>query len=701
MFSPKNLILLLALLWGSFALQAQSCFIQEDDATGSLAFSTAQLAELEAAACSLREVFPEEFHADFAVYDFGFYLHQESYVGGTPQIFQDRIAKIEQQTPYFLVFGRQLLRDGVLGKVWVEVLLPEDNAYPCFEDRQWTISNLVNIAVEEALGQQAYLSSTSFVNASIAAISTLQTEVDHAVNCCDLQRSVVEGCPICPIEGQNYRELLRKSGYIQLSNVSNIRIDSISSVAEEVTQQVVVDVVTSNRVYATSYDISQELINAKVALGDNIFVSVRLYDTDSVHHCSELAELVGIPITSSAIINIGAGYDYYEEIIVLREGESVTLFSRVGGGGGSNGLLDKIGSNNRLPILPAIVLRIVLRRAVMAASNIAVNLVMEILMERGFGDHGPDCTWIETASYVNMSFWRLAAWGAEGAIGGDNTYVAAIFGALDGAIQYLYTSDGINNFDAEVFFWNVVQGAAGAVIGQSVAGFFLNNTTVGNFISQFQSNSTVNLQNELIPLAWDFILNPRMRRAWEGLFNVPVLRVESGYLEIASSYMIRTGRSHEVFSEELFTNQSLVKAWLDEQALGIYRFTSIQVEKYVDKATRQTSKSKVMLGMWDGGSTTSYIERAGTDYTYLDFQGADWDEALGLIEGGSNDWVDEMWKLNKFFLEEQRSLGKEFWFSHDPFSPTNEQFFSREVNWMIDQGVQDFQKVGDLWKAIW
>ena len=534
MFSPKNLILLLALLWVPFATQAQPCFIQEDDATGSTAFSTAQLAELEAAACSLRAVFPPEFQADFAVYDFGFYLHQESYVGGTPQVFQDKIAKIEQQTPYFLLFGRQLLRGGALGKVWVEVRLPEDNAYPCLEDRQWTISNLVNIAVEEILGGQA-LSSTSLVNASIAAISTLQTEVDHAVNCCDLQRSVVEGCPICPVEGQNYRELLRRSGYVQLSNVSNVRTEDIASVAEEVTQNVVVDVLAPDGFYVSSYNISQELIDAKSILGDAIHVSVQLYDMDSLEHCSQLAELVGNPMTPSSIINIGAGYDYYEEIIVLKEGESITLFSRVGGGG-SNNLLDKIESNNRLPILPAIVLRIVLRRAVMAASNIAVNLVMEILMERGFGDHGPDCTWIETASYVNMSFWRLAAWGAEGAIGGNNMAIGAIFGALDEAIVYLFSEGGINNFDAEVFFGNIVQGAAVAVIGQRVAGFFLNNTTVGNFISQFQSNSIVDLQNELLPLAWDFILNPRMRRAWEELFDFPNLRTNTGALDALAKH---------------------------------------------------------------------------------------------------------------------------------------------------------------------
>ncbi len=31
----------------------------------------------------------------------------------------------------------------------------------------------------------------------------------------------------------------------------------------------------------------------------------------------------------------------------------------------------------------------------------------------------------------------------------------------------------------------------------------------------------------------------------------------------------------------------------------------------------------------------------------------------------------------------------------------NDQFFAREVNWLIDNGAQDFQQVGDLWKVIW
>jgi len=196
MSSPKNLILFLALLWAPFASQAQSCFIQEDDATGSIAFSTAQLAELEAAACSLRAVFPQEFQADFAVYDFGFYLHQESYVGGTPQVFQDKIAKIEQESPYFLLFGRQLLRGGALGKVWVEVRLPEGGSFSCLTaDFYSMIEFEVRLAVSQTPRNSNTYSTQGLSQALFAGIQILESSVEEVVNCCEFNLS--PDCPIC------------------------------------------------------------------------------------------------------------------------------------------------------------------------------------------------------------------------------------------------------------------------------------------------------------------------------------------------------------------------------------------------------------------------------------------------------------------------------------------------------------------------
>lgn len=126
------------------------------------------------------------------------------------------------------------------------------------------------------------------------------------------------------------------------------------------------------------------------------------------------------------------------------------------------------------------------------------------------------------------------------------------------------------------------------------------------------------------------------------------------------------------------------------------KFTTKQVDDYVIFATKQNNKSKVMLGMWDGGGSSSYISKAGKEYTYFDF-GDKWDEAYNIVN--KND--DEIWRINKKFIDNQKAAGKEFWFSHNPFSPKNEQFFAREVNYLIDLGVKDFKKVGNLWKAVW
>lgn len=126
------------------------------------------------------------------------------------------------------------------------------------------------------------------------------------------------------------------------------------------------------------------------------------------------------------------------------------------------------------------------------------------------------------------------------------------------------------------------------------------------------------------------------------------------------------------------------------------KLTVKQIDDYVAFATKQNDKIKVMFGMWDGGGSSSYITKAGKDYTYFDF-GDKWDEVYDLV----NKSDDEIWKINKKFVDNQKAAGKEFWFSHDPFSPKNEQFFAREINYLIDLGVTDFEKVGDLWKAIW
>ena len=135
-------------------------------------------------------------------------------------------------------------------------------------------------------------------------------------------------------------------------------------------------------------------------------------------------------------------------------------------------------------------------------------------------------------------------------------------------------------------------------------------------------------------------------------------------------------------------------------ASGAGRFTSKQIDDYVALATKQGNKSKVMLGKFENGGALGYKARAGTEYTFFDFENK-WDEAYNLVN--KND--DEIWRINQKFIDNQKALGKEFYLSHDPSIATG--FYFREVQYLTKPIVQGglggkIQKQGiDLWKIVW
>ena len=77
-------------------------------------------------------------------------------------------------------------------------------------------------------------------------------------------------------------------------------------------------------------------------------------------------------------------------------------------------------------------------------------------------------------------------------------------------------------------------------------------------------------------------------------------------------------------------------------------------------------KDKVMLGKYDGGGTTSYITKAGSEYEYFSL-GKDWDVIKAKYGYTDND----MFKLfNEAFLDDGINAGKTFQFSHSPINDT-------------------------------
>ncbi|MCB9297252.1 MAG: hypothetical protein H6559_29620 [Lewinellaceae bacterium] len=160
------------------SLAGQNCYVQLDDASG---FDTSPYQqELENAACELVQAFPPEFQNQFKVYDFGFYLHQEHYQGGFPQVFLDKVAEVEQLSPYFLLFGKQTDGSGVYTRIWVEVRLPESGMFDCLDSEK-----MAGILAElDLILHDNYSPPNGFAEKEMEVMSRLSSFIEQLKICC-------------------------------------------------------------------------------------------------------------------------------------------------------------------------------------------------------------------------------------------------------------------------------------------------------------------------------------------------------------------------------------------------------------------------------------------------------------------------------------------------------------------------------------
>jgi hypothetical protein len=164
-----------------------------------------------------------------------------------------------------------------------------------------------------------------------------------------------------------------------------------------------------------------------------------------------------------------------------------------------------------------------------------------------------------------------------------------------------------------------------------------------------------------------------------------------------------TGLSNSFSKETLESLQAKTGKELKEgieQALkgAARKFSQKEIDDYVKLATKNSDAKKVMLGKYLDGGEKSYITRAGSDHTYFDMGAEKWKEAEKLVNNSS----DEMWRINKQFIDEQKALNKEFYFSYEPWIVHSHESLSKEAEYLIDLGAKDFIKINEnTWKAIW
>ena len=111
-------------------------------------------------------------------------------------------------------------------------------------------------------------------------------------------------------------------------------------------------------------------------------------------------------------------------------------------------------------------------------------------------------------------------------------------------------------------------------------------------------------------------------------------------------------------------------------------------------ATKNPDSRTVVLGSgYTGDGSIAYTEFAeARGATYLKFD--NWDEMVANMS------PDEIWEINKAFLDEQIAQGKRILFSHDPNNPYPRSFFKREVDYLQEELGYTFEKNAEgIWEA--
>ena len=384
-------------------------------------------------------------------------------MGGTPQVFQDKIAKIEQQTPYFLVFGRQLLRGGALGKVWVEVRLPEGSGYPCLEDAY--TSGLIFDQVSSSVEIGGGYSSVGVSNMLLAGVQTLNTLVDKSVNCCNAaegNRSPL--CTFCWFEEDKYGEILQDYGYIEYKDVS-ISVDSLAVPYEGMVNSEYE--ITLNT--PTGYSVNL-ISDTKSFVESAAFTGLGFGQVDVYRYSAGNCELLD-NFLRGEVANFGqSGAVYEEKIIILEfEGElrvfyKFALDPAYGPGGGS--LKQTLLNTEQRAVFLPVIAHWVLKKAALAGTGVLAHVGTTLVFERWFGEYD---NWGDAWDNCTFTAWELIYAGWETAFA--ETAFIQFFGDIGNSMVSYIMSSSSGTFTWDGFLGiGVVGGVKDALINLFAAG---------------------------------------------------------------------------------------------------------------------------------------------------------------------------------------------------------------------------------------
>jgi hypothetical protein len=294
----KNILFLFVFACFSLYFAQRSdaqCYVRLEDASG---FNTdAYQDTLQAAAAKLCAIFDSTgFAGQFKVYDFGFYLHQENTTGGYPEPFLQKMAAVQDSSPYYLLFGKQTDKSGVYTRFWVDLVLPDTGKFGCINlispGYRQHITDKFGVLSNE-IYERSGRSTSKYNEAEITLMDSLIVFFVDMIDCCEfnkLNRGSV--CGECLTSEFQFEKILDDNGFSKTDCTILAEIDSNNTNNEKINllvtlQGVNVDIDNQINEYVSLYKVGHPNGRAKIhtfkfpdiCLAFNSFLATAIIDT--------------------------------------------------------------------------------------------------------------------------------------------------------------------------------------------------------------------------------------------------------------------------------------------------------------------------------------------------------------------------------------------------------------------------------------
>ncbi len=569
--------ILLAICNVAYSQSSIDRFIQDYDLSG---FSAAvDESIVESAIQDILPDIPNAYQASFTVVDGGSYYLNEYTEQSPASFFDARFENLTGENQDVLYLGRVVTVEG-RNNIYTRINLKMIEDYPCLTEESITsMEEQLNSVLEGEEG-------VSPTELEVAVIKRFKELLNRFTECCvpygEVGAKSDETCELCTFDssslspssefanmvlqnGRNDEE--SKGRFVELKAIeseflgSHFEDASLSSTRLPVLKTKFKDNVLRSVGFQAPYpdmdvDILRDLaaIN-NTALPGSVNITVAYFDEAN---CNSLSTYLATTSLARSGLVVDCPYDYDEELIILRIGEEVRIFSRI-----RSGLPefdpDVIATNGSKVIIPALIAREILKRAAMGAVNVLIDITFSVIIEKTFGGdpecdgQGPPHSWADawrdyrTNEFKNkyVAVWKIMVTFAEGAINVPPFYSAVAAGLTDG-FKYLFTgipppgvdleeeescNDGgfkfakLAGFDLKTFFKVIVKSTVqDFLFGRALDGVIKWARKAKTVISRtpvFIGDAFVGDFKGL--LIWHAFKNPKLVRAWSDLFarNVP------------------------------------------------------------------------------------------------------------------------------------------------------------------------------------